>query len=97
MYCSYVLGRVVFFLFFCQALAGSADVAPFICGAVVGDAVLPSGGTWRGTLEVDETICPDPVYSVVTMLGESIRHSTGREEVPCSCSVTDHEKESGKG
>lgn len=62
------------FLLFClvpsQELAGMDSVAPFICGAAVAEGPVAPGGTWRGTLMVDDSICPDPVYSVVTMLGE---------------------------
>lgn len=53
-----------------QELAALESVAPFICGAVAGDAPLFPGETFRGTLEVDEEACPDAVYSAVTMLSE---------------------------
>ncbi|CBJ48908.1 conserved unknown protein [Ectocarpus siliculosus] len=49
-------------------LVASADVAPYICGSVAGDAPVFPGETWRGTLTIDESVCPDPVYSVVSML-----------------------------
>ena len=56
---------------FLQALAASADVAPYICGAAVSDAPLFPGETWRGTMEVDESVCgDDAVFSVVSMLSE---------------------------
>ncbi|CAM9515337.1 unnamed protein product, partial [Laminaria digitata] len=51
------------------ALAASADVAPYICGAAVGDAPVFPGDTWRGVMEVDTTICgDDAVFSTVSML-----------------------------
>ena len=53
-----------------QELAASESVAPYICGAAVADAPLFPGETWRATLTVDESVCPDAVYSVVTMLSE---------------------------
>lgn len=53
-----------------QALAADPSVAPFVCGAAVADAPVGPGGTWRGTLTVDDSVCPDPVYTVVSMLGE---------------------------
>lgn len=53
-----------------QDLAADPAVAPYICGAVAADGPVAPGGTWRGTLMVDDAVCPDPVYSVVTMLGE---------------------------
>ncbi|CAM9660357.1 unnamed protein product [Ectocarpus sp. 12 AP-2014] len=49
-------------------LAASDGVAPFICGAVAGEGPVLPGETWRGTLTIDESVCPDPVYSVVSML-----------------------------
>eukprot|EP00903_Cladosiphon_okamuranus_P016817 g15509.t1 len=49
-------------------LAASEGVAPYICGAVVADGPLFPGETWRGSMMVDEIICPDAVYSAVTML-----------------------------
>lgn len=49
-------------------LLESYDVAPYICGSVVADGPLFPGETWRGTMKVDESICPNAVYSVVTML-----------------------------
>lgn len=55
-----------------QALAASADVAPFICGAVAGEEPLGPGATWRGTMEVDMAVCgDDAVFTTVSMLGES--------------------------
>ncbi|CAN0559018.1 unnamed protein product, partial [Ectocarpus sp. 12 AP-2014] len=51
-----------------QELAASDGVAPFICGAVAGEGPVLPGETWRGTLTIDESVCPDPVYSVVSML-----------------------------
>lgn len=53
-----------------QELAASRAVAPYICGAVVADGPLFPGETWRGTMEVDEHICPNAQYSVVSMLSE---------------------------
>lgn len=51
------------------ALAASPEVAPFICGAVAGEAPVFPGETWRGTMEVDTTVCgEDAVFSTVTML-----------------------------
>lgn len=48
-----------------------AEVAPFICGAAVGDAPLFPGETTRLTLEVDEDVCDDSaVFSLVSMLSE---------------------------
>lgn len=47
-------------------------MAPFICGAVVADGPLFPGETWRGTMMVDESVCPDAVYSAVTMLSECL-------------------------
>lgn len=55
-----------------QELAASPDVAPYICGAVVADGPVFPGETWRGTLEVDEHVCPNAKYSVVTMLSECL-------------------------
>ena len=52
------------------------SVAPFICGAAVAEGPVAPGGTWRGTLMVDDSVCPDPVYSVVTMLGEKMCSSS---------------------
>eukprot|EP00903_Cladosiphon_okamuranus_P016239 g14981.t1 len=49
-------------------LAESEAVAPYVCGAVVADGPVFPGETWRGTMEVDEELCPDAQYSVVTML-----------------------------
>ncbi|CAN0195134.1 unnamed protein product [Scytosiphon promiscuus] len=49
-------------------LAAAESVAPFICGAAVAEGPLFPGETWRGTMTVDEDICPDAVYSVVSML-----------------------------
>ncbi|CAM9774326.1 unnamed protein product [Ectocarpus fasciculatus] len=49
-------------------LAASEDVAPYICGAVVAEGPVFPGQTWRGQLDVNRDICPDPVYSVVSML-----------------------------
>ncbi|CAN0528784.1 unnamed protein product, partial [Ectocarpus sp. 12 AP-2014] len=49
-------------------LVASADVAPCACGSVAGDAPVFPGETWRGTLSIDESVGPDPVYSVVSML-----------------------------
>ncbi|CAM9326079.1 unnamed protein product [Ectocarpus sp. 8 AP-2014] len=49
-------------------LSESSDVAPYICGAVVAEGPVFPGETWRGQLDVDPYICPNPVYSVVTML-----------------------------
>eukprot|EP00904_Undaria_pinnatifida_P007222 jgi/Undpi1/362/HiC_scaffold_1.g00358.m1 len=47
----------------------SADYSPYICGYTVSDAPLFPGETWRGTMEVDESICgEDAVFSVVSML-----------------------------
>ena len=49
----------------------SADVAPYICGAAVGEAPLFPGETWRGVMEVDRDICGDnAVFSTVSMLSE---------------------------
>jgi len=58
---------------FLQELAASDDVAPYICGAVVGDAPLFPGETTRLTLTVDEDICDDrAVFTLVGMLSEYI-------------------------
>ena len=54
-----------------QALTESKDVAPYICGVVMADGPLFPGQTWRGQLDVDDDVCHDPVYSVVSMLSES--------------------------
>lgn len=54
-----------------QALAGEANVAPFVCGAVASDVPLFGGETWRGEMEVDLDACGDnPVFSMVGMLSE---------------------------
>lgn len=53
-----------------QELAASDGVAPYICGAVVAEGPLSPGETWRGQLDVDDDICPDAVYSVVSMLSK---------------------------
>lgn len=53
-----------------QELAAMDDVAPYICGAVVADGPVFPGATWRGSMTVDETICPNAQYSVVSMLSE---------------------------
>lgn len=66
----YFLLPVALDLFSRQELAADPSVAPFICGAAVAEGPVGPGETWRGTLMVDETICPYPVYSVVSMLGE---------------------------
>lgn len=57
-----------------QELAASEDVAPYICGAVVAEGPVFPGQTWRGQLDVNRDICPDPVYSVVSMLSECASH-----------------------
>lgn len=58
--------------FVCQALAATANVAPYICGAAVSEGPLFPGETWRATFDVDTSICgDDAVFSVVTMLSES--------------------------
>ncbi|CAM9611996.1 unnamed protein product [Ectocarpus sp. 8 AP-2014] len=49
-------------------LLASEDVEPYICGGVMGEAPLFPGDTWRGVMTVDESICPDAQYSVVSML-----------------------------
>ena len=57
-------------VFVSKELAASESVAPYICGAAVAEAPVFPGETWSGTLMVDESVCPDAVYSVVTMLSE---------------------------
>lgn len=37
----------------------------------MGEGPLFPGDTWRGVMMVDESICPDAQYSVVSMLSES--------------------------
>ncbi|CAM9317205.1 unnamed protein product [Ascophyllum nodosum] len=50
-------------------LAGSDDVAPFICGAAVGEAPLFPGETTRLSLMVDDEVCGDNAkFSLVSML-----------------------------
>eukprot|EP00903_Cladosiphon_okamuranus_P016262 g14998.t1 len=51
-----------------EELAESEAVAPFICGAVMAEGPVSPGEAWRGTMEVDTYICPNPQYSVVSML-----------------------------
>ena len=53
-----------------QALAGDADVAPFLCGFTLGeDALGPAGEEWF-TLLVDEKHCKGDIYfSMASMLG----------------------------
>lgn len=60
-----------------QEFGNSDDILPFLCGAVIADGPLAPGETWRGTMTVDEEICPDPVYTSYAMLGEysTYRHS----------------------
>lgn len=53
-----------------QELAASEEVAPYICGVAVADGPVFPGNTWRGTMMVDEYLCPNPQYSVVSMLSE---------------------------
>ncbi|CAN0352006.1 unnamed protein product [Pylaiella littoralis] len=50
------------------ALGASDEVFPFICGGVLSDVPVFPGETWRGFMMVDETICPDAVFSAVSML-----------------------------
>lgn len=48
------------------------EVAPYVCGYVVGSGVQMPGVTERYILEVDEEICGDsPVISMATMVGKS--------------------------
>ncbi|CAM9317128.1 unnamed protein product [Ascophyllum nodosum] len=50
-------------------LAGSDEVAPFICGAAVDEAPLLPGETTRLSLMVDDEICGDDAnFSLVSML-----------------------------
>ena len=52
-------------------LAGSDEVAPFICGAAVDEAPLLPGETTRLSLMVDDEICGDDAnFSLVSMLSE---------------------------
>ena len=55
-----------------QNLGEMNDIAPFVCGAVVGDTMLLPGETTRLILTVDEEFCdPDNiVFSLGSMLGE---------------------------
>lgn len=48
------------------------SVARYICGAAVAEGPVFPGETWRGNMMVDESVCPDAVYSVVSMLSKFI-------------------------
>lgn len=71
-----------------QELAAAESVAPFICGAAVAEGPLFPGETWRGTLMVDEDICPDAIYSVVSMLSECLPKLSRTKHQPCSIART---------
>ncbi len=76
----------------CQELAGMESVAPYVCGATVAEGPVFPGETWRGTMMVDESVCPNAVYSVVSMLSKfdfapSLRRRLAKRVAPRGANI----------